>query len=113
MSDSALPFNIDVRSVKQMLDRKDDFLLLDVREQDEYQTAHIAGATLLPMSEIVSRAAELAPHQGRRVVVHCHHGGRSAQVAQWLRKQGYAQAQNMEGGIDQWSIEVDPSVPRY
>jgi rhodanese-related sulfurtransferase len=46
-------------------------------------------------------------------VVHCHHGGRSLRVAHWLREQGFANAQSMAGGIDRWSQEIDPSVPRY
>lgn len=113
MTQANLPFDIDVQSVKRMLDQQDDFLLLDVREADEHQTARIEGATLIPMSQMMQRAGELAPHRDRRVVVHCHHGGRSAQVANWLRGQGFSQVQNMEGGIDQWSVEVDPKVPRY
>ena len=112
-SSPALPLEIDCQSVKQMLDSGEDFLLLDCREADEHVLAAIAGATLLPMSQITERLAELEPHRQRRVVVHCHHGGRSLRVAQWLRQQGFGQAQSMSGGIDRWAMEIDSSVPRY
>lgn len=109
----ALPIEVDCTAVKQLLDERSDFLLLDCRESDEHATAHLAAAVLLPMSELAARVNELAPHKGRRVVVHCHHGGRSLRVANWLRQQGFADAQSMAGGIDLWSQVVDPTVPRY
>ena len=113
MSPANLPLEIDVRSVKALLDRKEDFLLLDCREQDEFNVARIAGSTLIPMREIPNRLSELEPFQEKRIIIHCHHGGRSSRVTNWLRQQGFASAQNMTGGIDAWSLEVDPTVPRY
>lgn len=107
------PIEIDCKSVKAKLDAGEDFLLLDCREQDEYNTVHIEQALLLPMSETVARAAELEPHRNREIVVHCHHGGRSLRVTNWLRQQGFASVRNMTGGIDAWSVEVDPTLPRY
>ena len=107
------PLEIDCQTVKARLDGGSSFLFLDVREPDEYATAHIEGATLLPMSQLVDRVAELEPHKNAEIVVHCHHGGRSLRVVNWLREQGYAHAINMAGGIDQWSQVIDPSVPRY
>lgn len=107
------PLEVSCRDVKTWLDAGEPFYFLDCREPDEYATARIAGARLLPMSEIASRVGELAEHQGQRVVVHCHHGGRSLRVAQWLRGQGFAQACSMAGGIDQWSQQIDPTIPRY
>jgi rhodanese-related sulfurtransferase len=65
------------------------------------------------MSEFTERLGDLEPHRNTRIVVHCHHGGRSLRVATWLRQQGFPQAQSMAGGIDQWSQEIDPTVPRY
>jgi rhodanese-related sulfurtransferase len=112
-STDSLPWEVDIQSVKQLLDSSADFLFLDCRENDEYQTARIAGARLLPMSELTQRVGELAGEQGRRIVVHCHHGGRSLRVARWLRSQGFLQAQSMAGGIDAWSQVIDPQVPRY
>ncbi len=104
---------IDCRSVKQKLDAGEDLLFIDCREPDEHATAKIAAAKLVPMSEIADRLGELEPYRQRPIVVHCHHGGRSMRVVRWLREQGYKLAQNMTGGIDAWSQEIDPNVPRY
>lgn len=90
-----------------------DTLLLDCREPDEHAIARIDGARLIPMREIPERLSELEPWREKPIVVHCHHGGRSLRVARWLRSQGYAGAQNMAGGIDAWSLEIDPATPRY
>jgi rhodanese-related sulfurtransferase len=112
------PIETSCQAVHAKREAGDDFLLLDCRETDEYEVARIAGAWLLPMSEIESRVAELRAERGGEVgdweiTVHCHHGGRSLQVAQWLRRQGFHLAQSMAGGIDQWATEIDSSVPRY
>jgi rhodanese-related sulfurtransferase len=107
------PIEIDCRTVHADLSSGADFLLLDCREPDEYALAKIQAAKLLPMSELAARVEELAAHRDRRIVVHCHHGGRSLRVANWLRGQGFEQAQSMAGGIDAWSTEIDPAVPRY
>lgn len=113
-SPTPLPFDIDVRSARQLLEGGEpDFLLLDCREPAEHATAHIAGAKLLPMKTIPAELAQLEPFRQGRIVVHCHHGGRSARVTQWLRQQGFENVQNMAGGIDAWSLEIDPAVPRY
>ncbi|MGQ0633177.1 MAG: rhodanese-like domain-containing protein [Planctomycetaceae bacterium] len=112
-SPSSLPLEVDCQSVKAKLDARHDFLLLDCRETDEYQTVHIAGVRHLPMTELMARVGELEPFRGREIVVHCHHGGRSLRVANWLRQQGFSQAQSMAGGIDQWAQEIDPSLARY
>ena len=109
----SLPVEVAPSEVKRMLDAKADFLLLDCREVDEHGKVHIPQATLLPMSELAGRLGDLERHRDGRVVVHCHHGGRSLRVANWLRQQGFAGAQSMSGGIDQWAIEIDPSLPRY
>ncbi len=108
-----LPLETDCAAVHRAQTLGEDFLLLDCREPDEYATAKIAGAELLPMSQLQQRLSELEPHRDRLVVVHCHHGGRSLRVANWLRQQGFSRAQSMAGGIDRWSLEIDPSVPRY
>lgn len=107
-----LPIEIDVRSVKQLLDAGEKFTLLDVREPHEIATASINGSVRIPMRQVPARLAELGAQAGR-IVVHCHHGGRSLRVTQFLRQQGFEQTQNMSGGIDAWSLEIDPAVPRY
>lgn len=107
------PIEIGVHEVDGLRQAGQPFLLLDVRQPDEHATANIDGATLLPMSELAERVNELEPFRRRPIVVHCHHGGRSLRVTHWLRAQGFANVRNMTGGIDAWSQEIDPSVPRY
>ena len=86
--------------------------LVDVREPWEFSTAHIEGSLLMPMGDVPGRAhQELDPDE--RLVVICHLGVRSMNVAVWLRNQGYEQVQSLRGGIEAWSMQVDPAVPRY
>ena len=108
---ASLDFNITPEEVKQLQDRGEKLLLLDCREPWEYDTARIAGSTLIPMGDIPARVQELDPEE--RIVVYCHHGVRSVNVAQWLRQQGFDKAQSMSGGIARWSALIDRSVPMY
>jgi sulfur-carrier protein adenylyltransferase/sulfurtransferase len=101
---------ISVEDLKKMLDAKEKFVLLDVREQEEYDTAKIAGSKLIPLGALSGRLAEL--DKNVPIVVHCHSGGRSNRAAQWLQSQGY-KASNLAGGITAWSDRIDPSVPTY
>ncbi|MCA1592115.1 MAG: rhodanese-related sulfurtransferase [Acidobacteria bacterium] len=89
----------------------DDLLLIDVREQDEFDLARIEGAQLLPLSRFNEWAAKLDPE--RETIIMCHHGIRSAQVCAALSRQGFTNLLNLSGGIDRWSCEVDRTVPRY
>ena len=85
---------------------------VDVREPWEFSTAQIAGSLLMPMGDVPSRAhQELDPDE--RLVILCHHGARSLNTTVWLRNQGFDRAQSLRGGIDAWSTEIDPHVPRY
>ncbi|MEZ6063257.1 MAG: rhodanese-like domain-containing protein [Planctomycetaceae bacterium] len=104
---------VDCGTVKAKRDAGDVFLLLDCREQAEFDRVAIDGAVLLPMSEIHGRVSELEEHKAAEIVVYCHHGGRSLRVAMWLRQQGFQKAFSMAGGIDQWAMEIDVSLPRY
>lgn len=88
-----------------------DPLLLDVREDWEYQHARIGGTLHIPMGQIPGRYRELATD--KPLVVICHHGMRSAQVAAYLEHMGFADIYNLSGGIDAWSREVDTSIPVY
>lgn len=92
--------------------RSESDVLLDVREPWEFEEARIEGSVLMPMTEIHSRALqELNPEA--RIIAICHHGVRSMSIAAWLREQGFERAQSLRGGIDAWSAEIDPSIPRY
>lgn len=86
-------------------------LVLDVREDDERAVAAIEPSIHIPMNQVPERLAELATD--RRIVVYCHHGGRSFAVASFLENEGFQGVTNLTGGIDEWSRIVDPSVPRY
>lgn len=104
---------ISCAAVKQKIDGGDGFVLIDCREQNEYDLVKIEGAQLLPMSELETRHSELEEHKDSSIVIHCHHGGRSLRVANWLRQQGYSSAQSMAGGIDVWAQEIEPGMERY
>jgi len=106
-----LDFEIRPEDVKQKLDAGEQFTLLDVREPWEVQTANIPGSKLIPMDQIPVRIQELDPDE--HIVVLCHHGVRSANVAAWLQQQGFTKVQSMRGGIDMWSHMVDSKVPVY
>lgn len=89
-------------------------VLIDVREAAEYQIARIEGAELIPMNTVPQRLQYLDGLADEKLlVVHCHHGMRSLNVVEWLRRQGVANCQSMAGGIEQWSAQVDPRIPRY
>lgn len=95
----------------ERLRRGDELLLIDVREPVEHELAHVEGAKLLPLSRFHEWAGRLDPEA--EIVVMCHHGIRSAQVCSFLARQGFEKVSNLAGGIDLWSLEVDPAVPRY
>lgn len=86
-------------------------MLLDVREQWEYQTCHIADAVLIPMNTIPARQQELEPDAA--IVCICHHGARSFQVAAFLERQGFTNVINLTGGMDAWARQVDPAMATY
>ena len=102
---------MSVSELKQWLDEGRQVTILDVRNPPEWEICRIEGAKLIPMGEIQDRLGELDPAD--TIVAHCHHGARSARVVNFLRQMGFSRAINLAGGIDAWSEEVDPSVPRY
>ena len=112
MADDLLA-NIEItpREVKSMLERGDKFLFVDVREKWEFETSWIDGAVLVPMREIPSNLAKF--EEADNIILFCHHGIRSLDAAAWLRSQDIAGAKSMAGGIDRWSAEIDPKIPRY
>jgi molybdopterin/thiamine biosynthesis adenylyltransferase/rhodanese-related sulfurtransferase/molybdopterin converting factor small subunit len=104
-------FEISVQELKQRLDQGRPVTVLDVRNPPELEIARIPGTVFIPLHELRDRLGEL--DSAHNLVVHCHHGGRSAQAVNFLRQMGFARAVNLAGGIDAWSEEIDPSVPRY
>jgi adenylyltransferase/sulfurtransferase len=104
-------WEIGPRELKARLEREADLILVDVREPHEAGIARIEGARLMPLHGLPGRASEL--DSSREIVLHCHHGQRSMRALEFLRQAGFRKLKNLRGGIDAWSREVDPSVPRY
>ncbi len=104
---------ISPAEVKAKLDQGDEFLFLDIREEDEYALANIVGVKLLPMSQLAERVAEIQAWKDQPIVVHCHKGGRSLRVTHWLKNEGFQNVRSLAGGIEAWSAEIDPEVPQY
>lgn len=102
---------IQPAELKSRLDSGDTPLLLDVRQPEEVEVASIDGARCIPMNAVPFEMDELDP--ASEIVVFCHHGGRSMQVAQLLSMRGFSNVKNLAGGIDAWAVTVDRSVPRY
>jgi len=107
-----MEYEISVTELQQLLASPNPPLLLDVREQWEYDTAHIDGSKLIPMGDIPGRAHQELD-EDQPIAVLCHHGARSLNVTVWLRQQGFEKAQSVAGGIDAWSRRIDPSIPTY
>ncbi|HSL85247.1 MAG TPA: rhodanese-like domain-containing protein, partial [Thermoanaerobaculia bacterium] len=104
---------ITPRELQAWLDSGRQVRLLDVRTPVEHRICRIEGAELIPLQELPRRVGEVPGTEGDEVIVpFCHHGHRSARATAFLRDRGY-RAVNLAGGIDRWSAEVDPSVPRY
>lgn len=109
-----LPYEIKPAEVKKRLDAGEKLLLIDVREPGEHQITSINGASLIPMNTIPQRLQEIESLADEALlVVFCHHGMRSLNTVSWLRKQGVGNCVSMEGGIEAWSVQIDPKVPRY
>lgn len=103
--------DITVEQLKAMSDRREDFVLVDVRDPDEFAICEIAGSTKLPLPELPNRFAELP--KDKLIVLHCHSGGRSARALKFLRQQGFTKLKNLAGGIHAWSEKIDPTVSQY
>jgi len=108
--EEAIP-TMSAHELKQKMDAREPFELIDVREGFEYEIARIDGARLIPLGEIAERADELP--RDRPIVVHCHSGRRSAEAVRLLQQRGFGNIYNLEGGIDGWSDQIDPGVPKY
>jgi rhodanese-related sulfurtransferase len=109
-----LPFEITPAEVQRRLASPEPPVLIDVREPAEFQIAHITGAELIPMRSVPAALPRLeAAADTGTLIVFCHHGVRSLNVVNWLREQGVEACQSMAGGIDRWSLDIDPTIPRY
>ena len=109
---------IDVTQLKEKFDGGDQFILLDVREPTELQTASLgAKAVHVPLSQLAKIGPKALPEaafdKSAEIIIMCHHGGRSAQVTAWLTQQGWTNVTNLDGGIHAWSMMIDPSIPTY
>ena len=106
------PDEVTVQDLKQALDDPSlNIKVVDVREPDEYEIAHIDGVPLLPLSQLQERFTELDPNQ--QYYLHCKVGVRSMKALTFLRQQGFKYLKNVKGGITAWSEEIDSNVPRY
>ncbi len=106
-----MSFTITPRDLKARLDKGDKLVLLDVREPWEHSLAKIEGSILIPLGALPQSLDKL--DRQAEIIAYCHHGMRSADAAGFLLQQGFTNVKNLVGGIDAWSVQVDPSVPRY
>ena len=105
--------NYTPKEVREKRDNGDNFLLLDVRTPIEHEMAQLEGSTLIPLQSLPDSLGQLEDWRDKEVVCMCHHGMRSAQAQQILLDAGFSKVINMTGGIDAYSLDVDPNVPRY
>ena len=110
MNDISIPV-ISAQQLFERLQTESAPQLLDCRELSEWNYCRIPDAQHIPMGQVPARVKEL--DAARPVVVYCHHGMRSHAVCEFLVRQGFAQVANLSGGIDAWSCQVDPNIPRY
>ena len=102
---------VTVKELKRQIDSGVKVQLIDVREPYEFDFCHIEGSRLMPWSQIRNRINELNPED--EYVFYCHVGERSGWVVNYLRELGFKKVRNLRGGIDQWAVEIDRSIPRY
>ena len=107
---TSLP-EISPQELKQKLDENDTVFLLDVREQNEYDIVHLDDAQLIPLNTLPHNIDSLPTDQ--EIIVYCHHGQRSLYATAFLHQNGYTEAKNLMGGIDQWAAEIDTTLRRY
>ena len=104
---------VSASELRARRDRGEDLLLLDVREPDEFERSRILESRLIPLAQLGQRLDELADWKDRPIVVLCHHGPRSTRACRLLAASGFTKAENLDGGIEAWSLTVDGRVPRY
>ncbi|MFT5633909.1 MAG: rhodanese-related sulfurtransferase [Rubritalea sp.] len=107
------PLEITCQQTKEQLDGEDPPILIDCREQNEYDFCRIEGAVLIPLSDFAGRADALFQQVEQNAIIYCHHGVRSLHAAQYLHQRGFSNILSMQGGIDVWSLKIDSEVARY
>ncbi len=111
-SDPFLP-TISAKELKEKIDSKANFVLIDVRETFEFQIGRIPGSIHIPLGEIPNRTGDLEKYKDQEMVVHCKSGGRSQRAIDFLKTKGFTKLRNLTGGITAWSDDIDPKVPKY
>jgi sulfur-carrier protein adenylyltransferase/sulfurtransferase len=112
MSSETYPLEISVEETKRLLNTSpSEVQLIDVREAHEVEICRIAGAQHTPMRQIPEHLGDLP--KDKYLLIHCHHGGRSLRVTEFLRSRGFTAVSNVAGGIDAWTLQIDPSLRRY
>ena len=106
-------YEIDCQGLKKLLDEKTAFSLIDCRQPSEHDLCRVEGATLIPLHDMSSTFDDVEVEPELLIVVYCHHGIRSLNATVFLRKLGFKRAFSLRGGIEQWSLDVDPTIPRY
>lgn len=104
---------ITVHDLKSRLDAGERIHLLDVRNDDERAYCRLEPSQFIPLHELINRVNEVEPSDDAPVVVYCHHGVRSIRGAFVLMQAGLENVASLAGGIDAWSLQIDPKVPRY
>jgi rhodanese-related sulfurtransferase len=108
-----MPLEIAPRDLAKQMENGQTIRLIDVRQPWEYDRAKLANSQLIPLNELPARAPEIPREPATLTVVLCHHGVRSLSAAAYLVRLGHVNVRSLAGGIDAWSCEVDPTVPRY
>jgi adenylyltransferase/sulfurtransferase len=104
---------ISVQEAQARLSAPNPPRLIDVREAEEWELCRLPGAEFLPLSAFADLGPSRLTDPDEALIIYCHHGSRSARVTEFLIRQGFTRAENLAGGIDAWSAEIDPSIPRY
>jgi rhodanese-related sulfurtransferase len=108
-----MPRQMHPTTLAKKLDAGEPVYLLDVRQPWEHEYSQLPNSTLIPLGELPERLSEVEVPEGAAVVVYCHHGVRSLSGAAILEANGFGEAFSLAGGIEAWSLLIDPSVPRY
>lgn len=105
--------NCSVQELKDKRDRLEDFVLLDVRTEEELDIVKLEGCTHIPLHELEARVKELDAARDKEILCLCHHGGRSAMAQHFLLSHGFKDVKNVPGGIHAYAVQIDPTLPTY